>query len=148
MQNIQVVRPVFREKGGHQRICDGFKRAIRISKDEHAPEQEIVSILRCASAEGDEGREDVADKGKGDELAVTDLVHNEATKDDAKAEAREASAADGSELGTGETVFLAPVVKDTSADGEADAGGQDGHEACPEEAHSIVVTHSREGWVG
>jgi hypothetical protein len=40
-------------------------------------------------------------------------------------------------LSAGEAVFFGPVVKDASADGEADAGCEDGHETRPEEAASV-----------
>jgi hypothetical protein len=45
--------------------------------------------------------------------------------------------ADGAELCSGEAEFLAPVVEDSAADGEADAGGEDGHESGPEEPAGV-----------
>ena len=72
-----------------------------------------------------------------DQLAVADLVHDHAADDDAEAEAGEARAADGAELGAGEAEFRRPVVEDAAANGEADAGGENGHEAGPEEPFGI-----------
>jgi len=75
----------------------------------------------------------VAEEGDRDELAVADLVDDHAADDDAEAEAGEAGAADGAELGGGEAVFGRPGAEDAATEGEADAGGKDGHEASPEE---------------
>ena len=49
----------------------------------------------------------------------------------------ETRAANGTELGGGEAIFLLPVVKDAATDGEADAGGENGHEAGPEKPFGI-----------
>ncbi|PAZ03463.1 MAG: hypothetical protein CAK89_01210 [Opitutia bacterium AMD-G3] len=76
----------------------------------------------------------MADEGEGDELAVADLVDDHAADDDAEAEAREAGAADGTELGGVEAVFGRPGAEDAATEGEAYARSKDGHEACPKEA--------------
>ena len=65
------------------------------------------------------------------ELAVADLVHDDAADDDAEAEAGEPGAADVAELRTGEAELGRPVGKDAAADAEADAGGENGQEAGP-----------------
>ena len=93
----------------------------------------------------------VAEEGDGEELTVADLVDVHAADDDTEAEAREAGAADGTELGGGEAVFGRPGAEDAATEGEADAGREDSHEAGPEEAlrigYSIFCAHSmfREG---
>ncbi len=128
---------VIREEGGDQRIGHGFQRAVRIGENEHAPKEQIVGIVRRARAEGDERREDVADERQGDQFAVADLIHDDAADDDAEAEAGETRAADGAELRAGEAELLAPVIENAAANGEADAGGEDGHEAGPEQAFGV-----------
>ena len=50
-------------------------------------------------------------------------------------------AADGAELRASEAEFLAPVVKNAAADGEAHAGGENGHESSPEEAGWRLVRY-------
>ena len=137
VEDIQVMGAVFGVEGGDEGVGDGFEGAVGVSEDEHAPEQEVVGVVRGAGHEGDDGGEDVADEGEGDEFAVADFVDDEAAEDDAEAEAGEACAANGAELSAGEAVFFGPVVKDASADGEADAGCEDGHETRPEEAASV-----------
>ena len=127
------MRALLREDRGDERVGHGFEGAVREGEDEHAPVEEVIRVLRGGGAEGDERREDVAEEGEGDELAVADLVDDHAADDDAEAEAREAGAADGTELGGGEAVFGRPGAEDAAAEGEADAGREDSHEAGPKE---------------
>ena len=125
------------EDRGNERVGHGFEGAVREGEDEHAPVEEVIRVLRGGGTEGDERREDVAEEGDGDELTVANLVDDHAADDDAEAEAREASTADGAELGTREAVFGRPSAEDAATEGEADAGREDSHEAGPEEALRI-----------
>ena len=93
--------------------------------------------LPVGRGERDERREHVEHEGRDDQLAVADLVHDHAADDDAEAEAGEAGAADGAELRAGEAEFGGPVVEDAAADREADAGGENGHEAGPQQALGV-----------
>ena len=68
-----------------------------------------------------------------DQLAVADLVDDDAADDDAEAEAGEAGAADGAELRAGEAEVRCPVGQDAAADAEADARGENGQEAGPQQ---------------
>ena len=132
VQDVQVVRALLGEDRGDERVGHGFEGAVREGEDEHAPVEEVIRVLRGRGAEGHEGREDVTEEGDGDELAVADLVDDHAADDDTEAEAREAGSADGAELGGGEAVFGRPSAEDAAAEGEADAGREDSHEASPE----------------
>ena len=73
----------------------------------------------------------MADQCQGDEFTIADFVHDETAEDNAETEAGESRATNGSELGSGEAIFFGPVVKNAATDGEADAGGEDGHESRP-----------------
>lgn len=73
------------------------------------------------------------------EFAITNLVGNDAADNDAEAETGQARAADLAELRAGEAVFGAPVSKDTAANGEADAGGKNGHETGPKEPLAMDI---------
>ena len=132
VQDVQVVRALLGEDRGDERVGHGFEGAVREGEDEHAPVEEVIRVLRGRGAEGDERREDVAEEGDRDELAVADLVDDHAADDDAEAEAREAGAADGSELAIGKPEGLFPSAEDAATEGEADAGREDSHEAGPE----------------
>src|SRR5262245_28995468 len=72
-----------------------------------------------------------------DQRAISDFVADDAADDDAKAESREASAADIAQLVGSKSVFGTPVVKESAADREADAGGKDRHEPAPQQPISI-----------
>jgi len=63
-----------------------------------------------------------------------------------------AAATDGAELGGGEAELFAPVIKNSAADGETYAGGENCRKTGPEEALrigcdgreiSMLVTHNR-----
>ena len=85
----------------------------------------------------DERRQHVEQERGDDQLAVADLVDDDAADDDAEAEAGEAGAADGAELRAGEAEFGGPVGEDAAADAEADAGGENGQEAGPQQALGV-----------
>ena len=76
-------------------------------------------------------------KRRHDQLAVADLVDDDAADDDAEAETCESSAADRPELRTGEAELGRPVGEDAAADAEADAGFEDGQEASPQQALGV-----------
>jgi hypothetical protein len=57
--------------------------------------------------------------------------------DNAEAEAGEPGAADQAGFETGKIEGLDPVIEDGPADTEADTGGENGHEAGPEESSGI-----------
>jgi hypothetical protein len=131
VQDVEVVSALFGVKGGDQRVGHGFQGAVRVSEDEHAPEQEVIGVLRRAGHEGDHSGEDVAEQGKANQFAVADFIDDQAAEDDAEAESGETGTANGSELSPSEAVLAGPVVKDASANREADPGCEDGHEAGP-----------------
>ena len=93
--------------------------------------------LSRGRAEGDEGRKHVEHEGRDDQLAVADLVHDHAADDDAEAEAGEPGAADGAELRAGEAESAAQLAKMPPRMREADAGGENGHEAGPQQAFGV-----------
>ncbi len=80
-------------------------------------------------------------EGRDDQLAVADLVDDEAADDDAETEAGEAGAADGAELRAGEAELRGPRRQDAAANREADAGRENGQEACPQEALGVRCGH-------
>ena len=97
MQDVQVVRAVGRKERGDERIGDRLERAVRDGEDERAPVEEVVGrhlVLVGRGAERDERRQDVKRERGDDELAVADLVDDEAADDDAEAEAGEPGAGD------------------------------------------------------
>src|SRR5687767_896590 len=122
---------VVREEGGHQRIGDGFQRPVGKREDEHAPEEHRISVARAGRAEGDKGRKHVAKQRYKDQFAIADFIDDDPANHDAEAEAGETSAADGSELGAGETKFFGPVIKNAATEGETHAGREDGHKTGP-----------------
>ncbi len=146
MHNVEVVGPVFREERRHQRIGHRLKNAVCQGEDKHTPEQEGVRRGRGRigpRSEGNESGKNVAGESSDNELAVTDLVRDHTTNDDAEAESSETGTADQSQLATGESVFARPVVENTATDGKTYAGSQDGHKARPQQPHAIhFITHS------
>ena len=140
VKNVQVVRAVVREERRDERVGHRFERAVRQREDERSQvEEHVRRVLRLSlgRGKGDEGREHVEQERGDDQLAVADLVDDEAADDDAETEAGEPRAADGAELRAGETELCGPVGQDAAANGEADAGGENGQEACPEQALGV-----------
>src|SRR5262245_10297992 len=76
-------------------------------------------------------------KRHNDQLAVTDFVRDEAAYDDPKAEAGEPRAIDQPRLEPRESKFRRPDAENSAANREADAGSENGHEACPEQAFGV-----------
>ena len=144
MEDVQVVRAVVRKERGDQRVRDSFEDAVSEGEDEHAAEEAVVgqgfgrfTTVTRHSGERDDGREDVQQECGDDQFAVANLVADDAAEDDAEAEAGQPRATNHTKLGTGEAEFFAPVVKDTAADGKADTGGENRHEAGPQEAFGV-----------
>jgi hypothetical protein len=71
-------------------------------------------------------------EGQHDKLAVTDFVRNNTAADDAETEPDKAGTTNGTQLCTGETIGLSPVVKDSTSNGESYASRKDGHKASPQ----------------
>ena len=131
---------LLREERGDERVGDRFERAVGQREDERALYRNMYAVAcacPCGRGERDERREHVEQERRDDQLAVADLVDDDAADDDAEAEAGEAGAADGAELRAGEAEFRGPVGKDAAADAEADAGGENGHEAGPQQAPGV-----------
>ena len=77
------------------------------------------------------------DERRDDQLAVADLVDDQAADDDAEAEPGEAGAADGAQLRAGKAEFSGPRRENGAADGEADAGRENGDETRPEQTLGV-----------
>ena len=140
MKNVQIVRAVVGEKRRNERIGDGFERAVGQRENECADiEKQVRGGLRLSlgRAKGDEGRQHVKQKRGYDQLAIADLVDDDAADDDAEAEAGKAGAADGAELRAGEAEVGCPVGKDAASDAEADAGGENGQKTGPQQALGV-----------
>ena len=140
MENVQVMRAVVGEERGDERVGHRFERAVGQGEHERPDIQEHVRgslRLSLGCGKGDEGRQHVEQKRRHDQLAVADLVHDHAADDDAEAEAGETGSADGAELRTSEAEIGGPVGKNAAADGEADAGGENGQEAGPEQSLGV-----------
>ena len=140
MEDVQVVRAVVREERGDERVGHGFERAVGQGEDERAQvEKHVGGVLRLSLGrrKRDEGRQHVEQERRDDQLAVADLVDDDAADDDAEAEAGETGAADGAELRAGEAEVSGPVGQDAAADAEADAGGENGQEAGPQQALGV-----------
>ena len=82
-------------------------------------------------------RDNVAEEREHDQPAVAELVHHQASDDDAEAETGEAGAADHPELRGGELKLGCPGAEHTVAEGEAYAGGEDRGESGPEEPFGV-----------
>ncbi len=136
VQDIEVVRAVLGEERRDQRVGHGLERAVRVGEDEHAPVQARVGA-RSAGGEGHHGREHVQRERGDDQLAVADLVAHDAADDDTEAEARETRTGKGAELPGREAILRAPVVENPAADGDTDAGGEDRHEAGPQQTFRV-----------
>ena len=128
---------VLRKEGGHQWIRHRFKCSIGIGKEEHPPEEHGVGILRRSGTKGHHRGDDVAGKGRHDENRVPQLVGNEPTDENTEAESGEPGPTNGTQLCPGESKLSSPVVKDSSADSESNAGCEDGDEPRPKEAHPV-----------
>ena len=76
----------------------------------------------------------MADEGEGDEFAVAEFVDDDSPEDDAETEPGEAGSSNFAQLGGAESEFLGPEWEDASAESEAHACGEDGHETCPKKA--------------
>ena len=137
MQNIQVVCPVVRIESGNQRIGNGLECSICKREDEHAPSEKHVGVIWCGGREGHEGRQDVEGKRSDHQSAVADLVSDDAADDDSETKSREPCAADGAQLRGGETEFLPPIIENAAANGEANAGGENGGESSPEKPAGV-----------
>ena len=145
---------VLREEGGDEGVGDGFEGAVGQGEDESAPIEEIVGgflRLAFARAKGDKGGKDVERERGDDQFAITDLIRDDARDDDAEAKAGKAGAADGAELRAGEAEVSGPIREDAAANGEADAGGENGHETREEQAFGIggdagLVAHDLLEW--
>ena len=136
VENVQIVRAVVREERRDERVGHGFERPVGQREDECADVEKQVRrglLLSLVGGKRDEGRQHVKQKRRHDQLAITDLVDDDAADDDAEAEAGEAGAADGAELRAGEAEVSRPVGQDAAADAEADARGENGQEAGPQQ---------------
>src|SRR5439155_26880845 len=71
------------------------------------------------------------------ELAIADLVANDAANNDAKTKARKSCAGDNAKLGAREPEFASPIVEDTTANRRADTSGENGEKAGPEQAFGV-----------
>ena len=132
---------VLGEEGGNERVGHGLEGAVGDGEQERAgpqPDEGGVGVHAVLRAEGHEGGDDVEQERGGDELAVADLVHDDAADDDAEAEPGETRSTDGTQLGAGEAEVGGPVGEDATPDAEADAGGEDGEEACPKQSLGVV----------
>ena len=140
VQDVQVVGAVFGEQRGDQRISDGFQGAVCQGKHEGAPIKEVIGkLLRLTFArrKSDEGGQDMEKEGRKHQFAIADLVHHDATDDDAEAKTREPGSANCAQLRSREAEVSAPVCKNAAADAKADAGRQNGQEAGPQQPFGI-----------
>jgi len=131
---------VLGEEGGDERVGHGLEGAVGDGEEERAgpqPYEGGLGVHAVLRTKGHEGGDNVEEEGGGDELAVADLVHDDAADDDAEAEPGEPGAVDEADFQPGEVKGLHPVAEDGAADAEADAGRQDGHEACPQQAFCV-----------
>jgi hypothetical protein len=62
-------------------------------------------------------------EGEQDEATVAHLVADDASDDNAEAEAGETRATDRAKLRAGEAEFRTPIIEDSTADGKANARG-------------------------
>src|SRR2546422_11529521 len=106
VEDVQEVRAVLWKERRDERIGHRFESSVRECENEHAAEQEVVSeLLRGWAAitrycgKGYDRRQNVQNERGNHQLAVADLIADHASDDDAEAEAGEAGAADGAELG-------------------------------------------------
>jgi hypothetical protein len=139
VEDVEVVGLFLREEGGDERIDHGFADAVADGEDEHRGEEAPVGGALSAGGveggggQGEDGGNEVEQEGGDHQLAVADLVGEQARHDDDHAEAGEAAPGDRAKFGHGEPELLGPLTQDAAADGESDAGGENGHEAGPEE---------------
>ena len=140
VKDIQEMRSVVGEERGHERIGHRLKGAIRQRENER-PRPEVnerrfcCHALRCAK--GHQGRQKVQRKGDNNQLAVTDLVRNQAADDDSETEPGKARAVDQTGFQACEPKLGRPDVQNVSADRETDARSQNGHEAGEKKAFGI-----------
>ena len=118
VEDVEIVRPILREKSRYQWIGDSLKGTVREREKEHAPIKEIVSALGSAGPEGDERGKDVENQGQGDQLSITDFIYNQSTENNSEAEARKSGATDCPQLRGREAEFLAPVVENPATNGK------------------------------
>src|SRR5947209_6125262 len=150
------MRPIIREQSGDQWVGNRFEGAVRDGEDESPQiEQHVGRVLGHSGrrAEGDEGGQKMEAKGGNDQFAITDLVAEQATDDDAEAKSSEAGSIDVSQLSGGEPKVGSPIGEDAPSNAEPDSRGQNGSEASPEEPFCVwcnsvgaSVTHSFVFW--
>ena len=157
VQDIEVVRLLFREKTGNHRVDDRFASSVRDGEQEHGdverPVDAVTTELRVdrIGRQLQASRDQMGDKGQNHQRAITDLVGQQRADEDDDAEAGEAATGDAAELGLGESIVGGPIAEDAGADRETDAGREDGEEAGPQQpllVMRLVVLHGNSRRVG
>jgi hypothetical protein len=146
VQDVEVMSAVVWIKRCHQRIQHSFEDAVADGEKECAPEKTFVSgcfssgIARAVSARGsesDNGRKSVAKESDHDEFAIAEFIREQTADQNDQAEAGQSAAGNSSKFRAGEAELAAPVAENATANGEADTGGENGHEAGPKQATGV-----------
>ena len=80
-----------------------------------------------------------------DSRPVTDSIGQRTEKDNGQPEAPQTAAGDLAQLRLGESELASPIVQNTAADSEADAGGDQGDEAGQEQTSLAAARTLRRG---
>ena len=130
------MRAVVWERGGDERVRNGFKCSVGVSKNKHAGVEHVVGI-RTRRQTCNDGREHVEGERGHDKFAVTNLIDDDTADNNAETKTVEARSTDGAQLSAGEAEFRAPIVEDATANREADASGKNGHETSPQKPVAV-----------
>src|SRR5436190_9583980 len=149
VQDVEVVRAIAEKESRHEGISHRFQRSVGDGENERPPGEQLpYCFFTHAWSRGKrhDCRKHVQDEGRDDQLAVADFVADDSADDDAEAETSESHSADVAEVLAGETEFGGPIVKESSANREPNARGENGHKAAPEQA--ICIGGHRVGGTG
>jgi hypothetical protein len=122
VKNIEVVRFVFWEQRRGHRIYDCFTQSISNRENEHSPEQThkgrrfTPGGKRHGRPQSHQSRNQMQNKRKNHEPAVTDLVSHKRAKDDHETKSGKTTTGDRSQLRHRKTELLSPLPQDSTAD--------------------------------
>ena len=155
VEDVEPLRLVPVEHGGHDRVDEGLDGAVSKAEDHRAPVEQAVGALaggrerltfergatgvdHAVGGEGEGRIHGIADENEHHGGAVADAVDHQAEKDDRDGEGPHARAEEFLRLDLVQAEVLGPkprVVHEEGARDEREGGGDQGDEAPPEQAH-------------
>ena len=133
------------KEGGDERVHNRLSDAVADREQEHAPEQALKGQRLPAAGEGgpcckgERGGNEVHDERGEHQPPEANPVGDQAREQDDDPESCQAASRDRPQFGLGKSILRSPLTlgEDAAADREAHAGGEDCHEARPQEAMRV-----------